>query len=125
MTWLLLFSVALATFQVATPLDGTWKIEVVDNIPVLPEAPMTVTFRAARVHGQSSCNLFQGTLAVDGTTLRVHGLLTTMRACDTARMDQEREFLALLRSATRYEILPDGRLRLTNEQKKALTAARQ
>jgi heat shock protein HslJ len=126
MTSLVAAGLALATvFQVPNLLEGTWKVEIIDHIPVLPEAPVTVTLRDTRITGDASCNTFQGTMTVDGTTLRVHGLLTTMRACDRARMDQEREFLALLRSATRYEILADGRLRIANEKGKTLTASRQ
>lgn len=38
------------------------------------------------------------------------GIATTMMACQTALMDQEREFLATLGAVTRFELTPDGAL---------------
>jgi heat shock protein HslJ len=122
---LLVALVLSAPAQLPDDLDGTWRIEEVDRIPVLPEAPITVTIGQTRISGRSSCNSFQGTLTRDGTTLKVHGLITTMKACDQARMNQEREFLTLLRVLTGYEILAHGRLKLSADSGKTVIARRQ
>jgi len=106
-----------------SPLTGTWKIEIIDNIPVMPEAPVTLTF-SNRVAGNASCNSFQGNYALTGTTLTIESLLTTMKACDGPRMDQERDFLTLLRKVTRFELGKEDRLTLTTTDGKTVVASR-
>jgi heat shock protein HslJ len=103
-------------------LEGTWAIDVIDNINVMPEAPVTLTFRGARVSGMASCNSFQGGVTVSNDTLKFDSILTTMKACDAPRMSQERDFLAMLRQVTRYAIGRNGALTLTTAEGKRLSA---
>jgi heat shock protein HslJ len=103
-------------------LEGTWAIEVIDNIAVMPEAPVTLTFRGNRVSGTASCNSFQGGVRVSGDTLKFDSILTTMKACDTPRMSQEKDFLSVLRQVTRYSLDRDGGLVLTTAGGKRLSA---
>jgi heat shock protein HslJ len=103
-------------------LDGTWAVEVIDNINVMPDAPVTLTFRGTRITGMASCNSFQGGVTVNNDTLKFDSILTTMKACDAPRMSQERDFLAILRNVTRYAIGRDGALTLTTAEGKRLSA---
>ena len=108
----------------AAAIEGEWAVAVVDNIAVMPTAPVTLTFRGARVSGLASCNTYMGTYTVAGTTIKTESILTTMKACDGPRMSQERDFLALLRNVARYEMLADGTLKLVTADGRALTARR-
>lgn len=105
-------------------LEGEWTVSVIDNIKVMPDAPVTVAFKGVRVTGNSSCNSFQGGFTVSGTSLKTDSILTTMKACDGPRMSQERDFLTLLRRVVRYEIRANGSLVLTTDDGKSMTASR-
>jgi heat shock protein HslJ len=105
-------------------LEGEWTVNVIDNINVMPAAPVTITFRGTRVSGLASCNTYIGAYTVAGTSLKTESILTTMKACDGPRMSQERDFLTVLRSVERYELRADGVLRLVTADGKAITATR-
>ena len=59
-------AIVAALAQVPAPpaaddvLEGEWTVEVVDNIRIMPDAAVTITFRGTRVTGLASCNTFQG-----------------------------------------------------------------
>ena len=108
----------------ADAIEGEWKIEIVDNIRIMPDAAVTITFRGGRVSGFASCNTFQGEFTARGGALTTSNLMTTMKACDGPRMSQERDFLALLRAATKYERRNDDTLVLTTASGKSMRASR-
>jgi heat shock protein HslJ len=121
-----LFALTLAQAPVppqpdSAALDGTWMVEVIDNITVMPEAPVTLTFRGARVSGMASCNSFQGNYTIEGQQLTFASLLATMKACDSPRMSQERDFLALLRQVARYELGRKDTLTLVTTEGKRMS----
>lgn len=110
--------------QPDTVLDGEWVVEIVDNITVMPEAPVTLSFHGTRVSGLASCNTYMGAFSLAGPTIRTESILSTMKACDGPRMSQERDFLAALRRVERYELTKDGKLRLVTGDGKTITARR-
>ena len=79
-------------------------MEIVNNIKVMPESLVTITFGGTGVMGQGSCNSYTGTYRTTAGGIKFESILTTMRACDDARMSQERDFLGLLREVTSYEL---------------------
>jgi putative lipoprotein len=105
-------------------LEGEWMVEVVDNIKVLPESVVTMTFSGARIMGQASCNSYTGTYHATANGIKLEGLLTTMRACDPSRMSQERDFLSVLRAVDSFEISSSGVLVLRTSAGKAISARR-
>jgi heat shock protein HslJ len=105
-------------------IEGEWRIEILDNIRIMPDAAVTIAFRGGRVSGFASCNTFQGEFTARNGALTTSNLLTTMKACDGARMSQERDFLALLRAATKYERRNDDTLLLTTPSGKSIRASR-
>jgi putative lipoprotein len=105
-------------------LEGEWVVDVVDNIKVMPDSQVTITFSGTRVMGQASCNSYTGTYRATADAIKFEGILTTMRACDDSRMSQERDFLGLLRATTSYEIGSGGTLVLRSSAGKAITARR-
>lgn len=108
----------------AEVLQGEWEVEVIDRIEVMPESQVTVRFQGTRVTGMASCNTYQGTADIQGTALTFRGILATMKFCDGPRMSQEKDFLELLRTAVRYELLSDGVLAITDARGKTITARR-
>ena len=105
-------------------LEGEWVVEIVDNIKVMPESRVTITFSGTRVLGLASCNSYTGTYRVADDSMKFESLLTTMKACDQSRMSQERDFLGVLRAVSQYEIASGGVLTLRTAAGKAITARR-
>ena len=115
---------SLLLFQPQGGLEGEWVVEIVNNIKVMPESLVTITFGGTGVMGQSSCNSYTGTYRTTAGGIKFESILTTMRACDDARMNQERDFLGLLREVTSYEIGPSGALLLKTDAGKTISARR-
>ncbi len=114
----------LVLFQPQAALEGEWVVEIVNNIKVMPESLVTITFGGTGVMGQGSCNSYTGTYRTTAGGIKFESILTTMRACDDARMSQERDFLGLLREVTSYEIAPGATLLLKTGAGKTITARR-
>ena len=71
--------------------------------------------------GNSSCNVFGGSYASKGSTLKITDVVSTMRACvEDERMSIERQFLDGLQKANRYEIAKD-KLMLYRDKRLLLT----
>lgn len=63
---------------------------------------ISLTFKGGIVKGFSGCNTFRATYTTQGDRISVGPVATTRRACDSAVMQQEREFLAALKSTTTW-----------------------
>lgn len=100
-------------------LEGTlWSlVSFVDANGQLADAldnsQATLEFKGGRVAGNGSCNNFFGSYTVDGNTLTIGQLGSTMMACEESLMQQEQAFLAALQSAATYTIA-DGTLQIAN-----------
>jgi hypothetical protein len=107
------------------PHEGSWQVEVIDNIKVMPESRVTITIRGAAISGNGPCNTYRGTFTVsDGDRVRVGQLLKTMKACDPARMSEEADFFDLLQSVVGFEVRPTGVLELTTREGKTISSRR-
>jgi heat shock protein HslJ len=86
-------------------LVGTvWVAETIDGAPVLADVQPVVRFeKDGRVAGDTGCNGFFGSYAVDGDRLSIGPLASTKRACAPPINDQEHNFLAALAGAQRVE----------------------
>lgn len=74
-----------------------WVAEDIDNRGVLDRLQSRITFTPeSRVEGMAGCNGFGGGYVVDGDRLEIGGegrrLVSTLRACAPAIMDQEARF---------------------------------
>ena len=68
---------------------------------------LTVTFTPdGQASGSGGCNNFSGGYTLNGTSLTVGPLATTMKACEQDIMDQEMQFLTALQTPTTVE--PSG-----------------
>jgi heat shock protein HslJ len=90
-------------------LDGSWQVNGFNNgrdavVGLKGDAPITLSFEKGALSGDSGCNTFRGTYAVDGQSVKIGPLATTRMACAEDVMKQEREFLAALASATTWSV---------------------
>lgn len=67
---------------------------------------LTAVFEDGTITGEAGCNGYGGTYTVEGNSLTITEVVSTMMAClePEGIMDQEAQFLALLNSADSYEI---------------------
>ena len=88
--------------------DGKWMLESIGNrqtLVAIDNAFIIFDPRKRSAGGNSGCNSFGGKYSSRGKTLAVTGIIQTMRACEEdGKMLVEREFLAGLQNANRYEI---------------------
>jgi heat shock protein HslJ len=100
-------------FTAAPPprLEGiAWEVTGFNNgrqavVSPLTGTTLTVSFQSGSVEGHAGCNRFRATYTREGTRLAVGPTATTRMRCDgEGVMEQERQFLAALESATRWAI---------------------
>jgi putative lipoprotein len=82
--------------------------------PVIGETPPTLEFTLdGQVGGNGGCNSFGGSYQVEGNTLVLGEIVSTLVACvDTALMNQEVEYLNALQTVTQFQVDGD-RLAIT------------
>jgi len=85
-----------------------WVVEEIGGRPIRTRggAPFVV-FDAGKssAGGDTGCNLFGGSYAVSGNTIRIYDTVSTMRACiEDERMNIERRFMDALQNTDRFEI---------------------
>lgn len=102
-----------------------WVVEDINAGGIIDRSRVTIRFGDdGRVAGQASCNNFMGGYSLTKKGLALTQMATTMMACPTALMDQEREFLVILGMVTQFELKPDGALILQTDDKRTITARR-
>jgi heat shock protein HslJ len=103
----------------AASLEGlTWELESYANADgemteVLPDAPVTASFVDGNVSGSAGCNRYFASYTVDGASLTVGAVGTTVMMCPEPIMAQESAYLAALSAAASYQIV-DGKLEIAD-----------
>lgn len=93
-----------------TDLTGTkWQLTemVIDEqvILVLEGTLITAEFQEGLMSGIGGCNSYGGEYELDGTTFSIGEINETAQLClDDTLMDQERDFINILKSATEYSL---------------------
>ncbi|MBP6016484.1 MAG: META domain-containing protein [Candidatus Promineofilum sp.] len=96
--------------EVAELIGNRWVVETYLNaggalVEPLADKELTATFDLERVSGESGCNNYFASYAVDGDSLTISQAGSTLMACEPAElMQQEADFLAALQSAATYTI---------------------
>ena len=96
--------------EVAELVGTRWVVETYLNaggelVQPLADKELTATFDLDRVSGESGCNNYFASYAVDGNALTISQAGSTLMACEPAElMQQEVDFLAALQSAATYTI---------------------
>jgi heat shock protein HslJ len=102
-------SVLVYSAAAANPLEGSWDVTGYNNgkqavVSPVAGSKLTAIFTADQVSGAAGCNDYSGGYTIDGTTLRIGPLASTMKACaDQAVNDQEQQFLAALQASTTFD----------------------
>lgn len=109
---------------ILAPHEGTWIVEVIDNIKVMPASRIIMIIRATTISGAASCNTYRGSLAVSAGRVTMGQLLTTMKACDSARMSEEKDFFAFLPHVTKVDVAEAQTLVLTTTDGRTVRARR-
>jgi len=96
------------------PLAGSnWQLTTFGptgaETPVVTDSVVTLAFSAdGAAGGNTGCNSFGGEYTVEGDTLQLGELVSTLMACaDETVMAQEQAYLQALQSAARFEVTPD------------------
>jgi heat shock protein HslJ len=92
-----------------------------DMVASLPDLVTTARFEGGTISGNAGCNSYRGNLQIDGETIMIGPLMTTMMACPEAQMKQESTYLLALEQARTFERKGD-RLLLFNEEGQVLIA---
>jgi heat shock protein HslJ len=92
-------------------LEGvTWEVTAFNNgrhavVSPLNGTTLTLSFQDGSIVGNAGCNTFRATYTLDGDRLTVGPAAATRMLCDgQGVMEQERQFLAAVESATRWAI---------------------
>ena len=93
----------------ASALAGSWEVTGYYTGTAIqgPEAgtKLTAVFADPQVSGDAGCNTFTGPFTVDGLTIKIGPLASTLRACaNEAENTQEQKYLAALQAATTYAV---------------------
>jgi heat shock protein HslJ len=102
-------SILVYSAAAANPLEGSWDVTGYNNGKQAVTSPvagstLTAIFTADQVSGSAGCNTYSGPYTLNGTTLKIGPLASTMKACaDQAVNDQEQQFLAALQASTTYD----------------------
>ncbi len=108
-----------AAIEAAAELEGTrWKLDSYVNgqgeaADVLPYAEITIEFKDGQVGGSAGCNTYFATYEVEGNSLTIGPVVSTMMACEPAVNEQETQYLAALGSAASYQVT-DNKLQIAN-----------
>lgn len=93
----------------AAALAGKWTVVSYYTGSALSSvvggADLTALFEASTVNGNTGCNTFRGPLTVDGATIHIGPLATTLTACPSAELSaQEHSYVAALQLATTFKV---------------------
>ena len=104
----------------AAGLEGTlWELFSYqdaegETVEVIPDSGARAEFEDGQVSGTSGCNRFSGSYSVDGDSISIGPLASTLMGCPDPLAAQEFGFMSSLQSAATYSISED-RLELINE----------
>ena len=101
-------SILVYSAAAANPLEGSWDVTGYNNgkqatVSPVTGSTLTAIFTPDQVSGSAGCNTYSGGYTIEGTTLKIGPLASTMKACaDEAVNTQEQQFLAALQAATTF-----------------------
>jgi heat shock protein HslJ len=103
---------ALLTYRAtvgARAIVGRWEVTGYYTgsaiTSVVPNSTLTAEFGGSEVSGDGGCNTFGGPYTVNGTSIRIGPLNSTLRACaDDALNTQEAQYLMALELAASFQV---------------------
>ena len=116
MTTLVLISSACTPAQqgaVTLAVPSSWKLESFGvsgaETPVIPDSNITLEIlNNGQIGGSGGCNSYSASYEIQGNTLAVKDLVSTLMACmENNVSEQETQFFDALKSASKFEISGD------------------
>jgi heat shock protein HslJ len=110
--------VVLISRQMREVLNGNWEVVELDGKKVrLEQKPtMIIDIESRKLSGNSGCNIMNGEIEYDNTTLnngiRFTGVASTRRMCAPAAMEVEDKMLGLLNNINSFRILDNNKVAL-------------
>jgi heat shock protein HslJ len=111
---------ALPSTRVALEAEDWVLVRADSSLTTDDDSAVTLAVDDNRVSGTGPCNAYNGDLNVDGDSVEITHLASTLRACDDSIMEAEGEFFAALESADTIDV-SDDELVLSNDQGVKLT----
>lgn len=107
---------------VETKLSGTnWLVESIAGRGVVDNAQSTIHFdESGRASGSTGCNRFNGSVTIEGNTIKFGQMATTRRACVTSLMEQEQRFLKAIGEVRSFAMGQNGLLHLNGPNSEQL-----
>jgi len=101
-------------------LEGpTWVVQEmsVDGTATaaIPESPPFAVFDDGAIAGSSGCNTYNGTYEIDGDSMVIGPLATTLMACTPELMGQETLYFELLAQVDGYEVSGDKLMMMSGD----------
>jgi heat shock protein HslJ len=73
------------------------------QIPVLDDHPITLVIDAQKAGGHAACNIYGGTVTIDGDAMELSAMSMTEMACvDERAMNAEADYMSALAAVTRW-----------------------
>ena len=96
-------------------IPGTsWTVSSIGGVATVGESQPTITFGAdGQLNGTTGCNNYFGPYKLDGGSIEIGLLGSTLMLCEGPVGAQEVAFMAALPKATAWSIGSDGNLTLT------------
>lgn len=116
-TSLLIFALLLSACAAGAPgpkLEGTtWELVSLDGKLAMADTTVTLIFEDGQAGGNAGCNSYGASYEVQGETLTLGELMSTMMYCEAdGVMEQETDYLIALSQVKTYTII-DGALYLS------------
>jgi len=95
-------------------VPSSWKLVSFEKegseIPVVEGSTVTLELAEdGQLGGSGGCNSYGAAYAIDGKTLKVEEVISTLMACaDEKLMEQESQYFAAIHSATGFEVSGDN-----------------
>ena len=103
--------------------NSAWTLVSYGGEALLAGSAFTVNFEDGQVRGSAGCNSYGGEYTVNGDSIEIGMLMSTMMACaDSAVMDQEQVLLEFLGSVEKLE-MSGGQLIFSRADGEALVFA--
>ncbi|MCQ4346914.1 META domain-containing protein [Pseudomonas stutzeri] len=101
--------------------ERTYRVEWIDERPLLEGSHLTITFGADdRAYGTGGCNHWFAGYGLEGEVLRFSQIGSTRRACSPRLMEQEQRFFDALGKVRRWDVSPLEQLRLWPDEGKPI-----
>lgn len=102
-------------------LERTYRVEWIDERPLLDGSHLTITFGADdRAYGTGGCNHWFAGFGIEGQVLRFSQVGSTRRACSPALLEQEARFFQALERVRRWDLSPLDQPRLWPDEGKPI-----